>query len=179
MVPYQGRPGDIGLVYSSTKIGSFVRFAQALVGDWTVYSHAFIVLHDGYIIEALPQGAAITRLDQYNPRHLVFSNFRLTEGQRARVVEEAVRLEGTPYSFLDYLVIGLTHAGRRVNITPKWLRRYVYNSGKMMCSQLCAEAYKRAGLYLSDTSEPQDLTPGDLARIFLKYSGVRFSTHEV
>lgn len=178
MVPYEGRPGDIGLVCSSTTLGTFVRFAQTLVGDWTAYSHAFIVLQDGYIIEALPRGAAITRIDQYDPRSLVFSNFHLTEGQRSRIVEEAIRLEGTPYSFLDYLLIGLTHAGKRFNITPKWLRRLVYNSGKMMCSQLCAEAYSRAGLHLSESKEPHLLTPGDLATIFLKYSCVKFESHD-
>lgn len=170
---YKPKPGDIGLSYSNGYFSRFVRLAQALIGDWAIYSHAFIYLGDGYIIESLPQGATINRLEDYPPENVIFSHFRFTAEQRARICEEAIKLEGTPYSKLDFLAIGLSHyfGGRGI---PRWARRRVASSGKMICSQLVAEAYRRAGIELEPGSDPQDLTPGDLARIIMVNYGRKY-----
>lgn len=161
---YIPRPGDIGLSSSTGPIGKFIRAAQALIGDYTFVTHAFIVLDDGYIIEAMPKGATFARIDKYP--NAVFSRFPLTEDQRGAICEEAIRMEGTPYSFLDYLALGATH----FNIFPEPVRKSVADSGKMICSQLAAEAYRRAGVDLfPDNRLPMDVTPGDLSRLFLEY----------
>ncbi len=162
---YTPRPGDIGLSSSTGWIGKFVRFSQAAIGDHSFVTHAFIVLPDGYIIEAMPCGATFGRLDKYPDA--VFSEFELTLDQRDSICEEAIRLYGTPYSFLDYLALAATH----FNIRPEPIRRRVADSGKMICSQLCAEAYRRAGVDLfPDMRIPMDVTPGDLSRLFLETS---------
>ena len=163
---YTPRPGDIGLSSSEAWIGKFVRAAQAVIGDHSFVTHAFIVLHDGYIIEAKPGGAAFGRLEQY-PHAVYSSDFHLTQDQRDQVCLEAIRMYGTPYSFLDYLALAATH----FNIHPEPIRRRVADSGKMICSQLCAEAYRRAGVDLfPDMRIPMDVTPGDLSRLFLETS---------
>lgn len=167
-MPYQPRPGDIGLSYSDSFIGKIIRIAQALVGDWAVYSHAFIVLDDGYIMEALPQGASVQRLDKYPEGSVVYSQFDLTESQRADICVEALRLEGTPYGWLDFLAIGLHRFVKRDHFLPRFVHRKVQSSGKMICSQLVAEAYRRAGVDLDPHTDPQYVTPGDLAKIIIE-----------
>lgn len=162
---YTPKPGDIGLSSSTGWIGKFVRFSQSVIGDHSFITHAFIVLHDGYIIEAMPGGATFARLDKYP--NAIYSRFKLTADQRDDICVEAIKLYDTPYSFLDYLALGATH----FNICSEPIRRRVQNSGKMICSQLCSEAYRRAGVDLfPDKRLPMDVTPGDLSRLFLEYS---------
>lgn len=162
---YTPKPGDIGLSSSTGWIGKFVKFSQAVIGDYSFVTHAFIVLPDGYIIEAMPCGATFGRLDKYP--EAVFSQFELTDDERDSVCTEAIRLYGTPYSFLDYVALAATH----FNICPQPIRNRVMDSGKMICSQLCAESYRRAGVDLfPDKRLPMDVTPGDLSRLFLEKS---------
>ncbi len=160
---YTPRPGDIGLSSSTGPIGKFIRTAQAMIGDHTFVTHAFIVLPGGDIIEAMPKGATFAKLDKYP--NAVYSRFDLNLDQRDAICEEAIKMYGTPYSFLDYLALAATH----FNIRPEPIRNRVTNSGKMICSQLCAEAYRRAGVDLfPDKRLPMDVTPGDLSRLFLE-----------
>ncbi len=162
---YIPQPGDIGLSSSNGWIGKFVRFSQAVIGDYSFVTHAFIVLPDGYIMEAMPGGATIGRIEKYP--HAVYSRFDLTAQQREDICVEALKLYGTKYSFLDYIALAVTH----FNLYPEPIRRRVQNSGKMICSQLCAESYRRAGVDLfPDKRLPMDVTPGDLSRLFLETS---------
>ena len=161
---YTPKPGDLGLSSSSGWIGKSIRFAQSLIGDYSFVTHAFIVLEDGYIIEAMPGGATFSPVDKYP--NAIYSKFDLTEEQRLRICEEARKLHGTKYSFLDYVALGATH----FNIRPEPIRRRVQDSGKMICSQLASEAYRRAGVDLfPDKRLPMDVTPGDLSRLFLEH----------
>jgi cell wall-associated NlpC family hydrolase len=138
---------------------------QLLTGDASRYTHAFIVLDDETVIEAMPGGAIITPLSEYFPGKAVFSNLELTDEQREAVVREGRALRGTPYSFLDYLALALAHFG----LKPIKLRRYVQNKGHMICSQLVDEVYRRAGIHMfNDDRLPQDVTPGDLANYLIE-----------
>ena len=164
---YTPQPGDIGLSSSTGPIGKFIRTAQAIIGDHTFVTHAFIVLPGGDIIEAMPKGATFAKLDKYPDA--VFSRFQLTLDQRDGICAEAIRMYGTPYSFLDYLSLGLTH----INFHPEKVRKYVQDSGHLICSQLVSEAYLRAGVELfPDKRLSLDVTPGDLSRLFLEQSGL-------
>lgn len=176
MAKYAPKPGDIGLSSSDSFVGRFVRLGQAVVGDSSFVTHAFIVLHDNSIVEAMPGGAKFASLDKYP--EAVFSKYELTSDQRDAICEAAIRMEGTPYSFLDYVSLFLTHMARkrwtpfRMSWVPGFVWRRVANSGHMICSQLCAQAYLAAGLDITGGTElPQDLTPGDIARYILQYNG--------
>lgn len=158
------QPGDIGLTGSRTLKGRIVRSAQALINDYSYVTHTFIVLYDGYIIEAQPGGAAFNRLDKYPDA--TFSKFPLTHDQRGLICEEAIKLHGTPYSWLDYLALGLTHWG----ILPGCVRKRVESSGHMICSQLCAEAYKRAGVDIFPDKHSMDITPVKLSNRVIEVS---------
>jgi hypothetical protein len=152
------KPGDIGFVKIEGVLGFFVSLGQHLTGDSCRYTHTYIVLDEETVIAAQPGGARIDPLSDYQNK-AVYLQRDLTDEQRATIVSEARALEGLPYSFLDYLAIALARFG----IKPKWLQRYIANTGHMICSQLCDEVYRRAGIHLfNDGRLSQEVTPGDL-----------------
>lgn len=160
-IPDNPRPGDFGLSIIGGKTGFFVRIAQAVIGDTSRYTHAWLVIDEqGTVVEAQPGGARLTTLDAYRGQDIYYHNaYYLTDEQRARIAEIGSGFEGVPYSYMDYLALGLTHLG----LAPKWMRRYVTNSRRMICSQLVDEALRQGGYCLFDDGRlPQDVTPGDL-----------------
>jgi cell wall-associated NlpC family hydrolase len=156
-------PGDFGLVSISGMGGFLVRIGQGLLGDgFGDFHHAFLVLDNGEILEAEPGGARIVPLSNYDGTNAVYSDWDLTVPQRADLVAAARPLVGTPYSWLDYLSLALV----RFRIRPEWLKRYVADTGHLICSQLCDLVYLRAGLHMfQDGRDPMDVTPGDLTRV--------------
>lgn len=152
------KPGDIGLTSIGGWLGFWVSLGQHLAGDSSKYTHAYIVLDDETVIAAQPGGARIDRLSDYKNK-AIYIQLELTDEQRAAIVAEARSLEGLPYSFLDYLALALARFG----IKPKWLKKYIADTGHMICSQLCDEVYRRVGINLfNDGRLPQEVTPGDL-----------------
>ncbi|QBZ72377.1 peptidase [Streptomyces phage Circinus] len=157
-------PGDFGLTRIRGFVGWWIGLGQLITGDASRYTHAFIVLDDETVVEAMPGGAIITPISEYAGR-AVYSRLELTDDQRAAIVREARSLEGIPYSFLDYLALALAHFG----IKPKKLRKYITTKGHMICSQLVDEVYRRAGIHMfNDGRLPQDVTPGDLANYLIE-----------
>lgn len=162
----QIKPGDIGLTKIGGVLGFFVSLGQHLAGDSSRYTHAYIVLDDKTVIAAQPGGARIDKLSDYKNK-AIYIQMELTDEQRALIVKEARALDGLPYSFLDYLALALTRFG----IRPKWLRNYIKDTGHMICSQMCDEVYRRAGINLfNDGRMPQDVTPGDLLYVLARES---------
>jgi uncharacterized protein YycO len=158
------QPGDIGLTKIGGVLGWFVYLGQCLIGDRSKWTHAFVVLHNDMLIEAQPGGALLFPLDKYKNREVVYvSPDDLTQEQRDAIVAEATMLQGTPYSYADYVALFLELLG----IRSKFLRKYVRTSGRLICSQLCDLSYQRGGYHLFDDGRlPMDITPGDLARRF-------------
>lgn len=156
-------PGDFGLVSISGWGGIGVRIGQWLNGDgWSDYHHAFVVLDHGQVLEAEPDGARIAPLSQCAGTNATYSDWPLTDAQRTAVVQAARPLEGTPYSWLDYLSLAL----HRLHIPAPRLRRYIADSGHMICSQLVDHVYLRAGLHMfHDGRWEGDVTPGDLVAV--------------
>src|SRR5690349_23808429 len=104
------QPGDFGLVSIEGGVGMLIRIGQWLNGDgFRNYEHAFVYLGDGKLIEAQPGGAQIDDLAKYAGREIAWSTglVELSEAQRTGIVADAMKLVGTPYSFLDYLAIFL------------------------------------------------------------------------
>jgi hypothetical protein len=152
------KPGDIGLTRIGGFLGFLVSLGQHFAGDSSKYTHTYIVLDDETVIAGQPGGARIDKLSDYKNK-AIYIQLDLTDEQRDTIVREAKTLEGTPYSFLDYIAIGLARFG----IKPKWLTNFIKNTGHMICSQLCDEVYRRAGVHLfNDGRLPQEVTPGDL-----------------
>ncbi len=163
-------PGDFYL----TRIGGFtgvgITLAQWAIGDLSRYSHAGIYLGevDGVpmVAEAMPGGLQINPLNKYHGKELVHSTFELTSDQRAEIVRLSLAKEGTPYSYLGYLYVGLS----AFKHCPQWVKDQVSSSDALFCSQFVDWAYNGAGVKLFDDDRIYlDVTPGDLARLVTEH----------
>jgi hypothetical protein len=160
-------PGTFGLTRIGGLLGVLVSLGQWIVGDASRFSHAFVVLDDDTVLEAMPSGARIAPLaDVLGRRPLAFSwVIPLTPAQRAAIVAAARALEGTRYGFSAYLHLALARFG----IRWPWLIRYLERNCRLICSQLVDVAYRRAGVQLfADGRGTYDVTPGDLANLLIE-----------
>lgn len=155
------QPGDFGVVQIHGYGGKLISIGQALIGCPSRFSHAFLVLDNGEIVQGEPGGAKIYPASVMDGRGAVYSSLPLTDAQRANIVAAGRSLAGTPYSWVDYVAIGF----QRLRLPFKGLRDYVADSGHMICSQLVDAAYQRAGIDLFADRAPGNVTPGDLARL--------------
>lgn len=181
MTLYQPRPGDIGLTQISGTGGRLIRFGQWLNGDgFKDYEHAFVVteyrqgLPDiPWIVEAMPGGAQHVK-NWHDPERTVY--LRCPEGVREAVASAARGYTGVPYSYADYFAL----AAHRLHVPYPHLRRYVRDSGHMICSQLADQAAADGGWHLFDDGRlPGDVTPGDLERLYQGQRAVRMRSGDM
>lgn len=161
------QPGMFGLTRIGGLLGMLISLGQWIVGDASRYSHAFVVLDDGTVMEAMPSGARIAPLaDVLVRRPLAFSwAIPLTPAQRSDIVQEARELVGAGYGFSAYLHLALSRFGIRWS----WLIRYLERNERLICSQLVDLVYRRAGVQLFDDGRAcHDVTPGDLANVLIE-----------
>jgi len=154
-------PGDIGLTSIQGPVGALIRVGQWLNSDgFAAYEHAFVVLPGGRLIEAMPGGARIVPLTEYDQRDVLYVALAdLTYAQRVLIAETAESYEGVPYSAADYLAL----AAHRAHLPVPGLRRFVASTHHMICSQLADQAYADAGVQLFDDHRwPGYVTPGAL-----------------
>lgn len=156
-------PGTIGLSRIHGVKGFFVMLGQALAGDASLWTHAFMVVGTGDalgVIQAQPGGAVYAPLSRYLDTAVFLHGWHtLTPEQVTQLQRVTPRYLHTPYSFLDYLSLALVACG----IRPAWLRRYVASTKHMICSQLVDQLMSDVGVHLfNDGRLPQDVTPGDL-----------------
>lgn len=155
------KPADFGLYKGNDVVGRLIRFGEWLNGNgFSPYSHAFVLLDDGTIIEAEPGGARIRPVTEYAPELVTWSNWDLTDAERAAIVTAARGMAGTPYSFLDYFAI----AAHRFHLPVPWLRQYIASTRHRICSQSVDYCYKVAGVNLfTDGRWEGWVTPADLS----------------
>lgn len=163
MIVTTPQPGDIGLTSIEGFVGWVIRLGQFLNGDgFSHYEHAFIVLEDGMLIEAMPGGAQIVPMSEYDDREVLYVRpAGLTDSDRQRICDEARKYENIPYSFADYAAI----AAHRLHLPLPGLREFVESTHHQICSQLVDNAYRDAGVKLfSDNRWSGYCTPGSLYR---------------
>jgi hypothetical protein len=153
--------GDIGFATIGGRVGPWVALGQALLRDECWFTHTWIEIGHGNVIEAMPGGARVTAkvfegIPDYGRVRLP-----LTDEQRDVISWYGPTLKGVPYSFLDYASLALLHLGLPRRLTA----RRVTSSGHMICSQLVDHVLSRAGFRLfEDGRLSQDVTPGALFR---------------
>jgi len=160
--------GAIGLTHIGGRLGAAIRVGQLLNGAaprharWT---HALIAVGDGTIVQAEPGGAQrVTEAAACAGREVLwFFPDGTTPGQRQVAARAATDLTGAPYSFADYAALAAVRL--HLDLVAHGLRDYVAASGRLICSQLVDEAYRRAGVDLIPGRRPGDVTPADLARL--------------
>lgn len=163
---YRPLPGTFGLSQIGGTVGALVAAGQLVAGDPSPFTHAFVVLDDETVIEAMPGGARIVPLeDRLDWRPIAWSwMIPLIDVERQAISDAARQLEGVPYSFLDYISLGLLHTGVR----RSYVLKRVKSSGHMICSQLVDATYLRGGVHLFDDGRwSGDVMPGSLANLML------------
>src|ERR1700722_754718 len=170
---YTPRPGDIGLSHIAGTTGRMIRFAQWLDGvGFEDFEHAFVVTDERgpggkpMIVQAEPGGAQFVELPDYaTPVHWCIGlSHKLTPAQRTAVSQAAIDFIGTPYSFLDYLSL----TAKRLTPWLPGLQSYVESTGHMICSQLAAATYDKAGVPIWPGRWTGNDTPGDLYQMDMK-----------
>lgn len=153
------RVGDFGLTKIGGLTGAFINVGQWFVGDFAPVQHALVYIGNGMVVQAMPSGAELIRLEDASPVVEWSTDLiDLDEADRWKIALNALALVGTPYSFLDYLSIAL----ERLGLHRKLIRDRVAATGHLICSQLVCLAYERAGINLFPGTFPGDVTPGDL-----------------
>lgn len=154
-------PGDFACVSVGGAGGFLVGLGERLCGDaFTQYQHAFVYTGDGEVVQAEPAGAQVARLTGHRETLWSSGKIPLTPAQRQAIVRAALGYVGTPYSWLDYVAIGL----HRLHVPAPGLKRYIASTKHMMCSQLVDQCYADAGVHLfADGRWPGYVTPADLA----------------
>lgn len=156
------KPGTIGLSVIGGVLGQAINVGQALHGDPSGWSHAFVVVDENRVIQAMPGGSVYGSLDYYlEPGNAVFlPGWPNVDGvSRESILEVADSLIGKPYGFLDYASLIFYGWGIKLPLT----RRRIQSKGSLICSQLVDELFHRLGVELFDDGRlPMDVTPGDL-----------------
>ena len=158
------QPGDYGVERTRGFTAWAIRVATR-----SAFSHAFVVVRDGYVVEARSKGAVCRPL---GIRDAIYSSAAivLSPAERSDIVNAAMYLVGTPYSWLDIVSIGLLQYG----IRPKMIRDRVKRMDRLICSQLVDLAFSGGPPHPDDISYgvrlfaddrlSMDVTPGDLAK---------------
>jgi hypothetical protein len=160
-------PGDFGLL--TRQHGPFLdRLAEWAIsfGTGSPATHAFIYVGDGQIIEAV-RHVQVTPATAYTG--ITWSSGRLPAGlvpdraQRTRIVTACLSYVGESYNLLDIAAIALAQRrlGREVD-SDDWIARRLSDDGRLICSQLVAAAYTRAGITLCPGKLAGLTSPGDL-----------------
>lgn len=171
-------PGDVGFSTIGGRLGRAISIGQALLRDECIFTHAFLVLEDGFCVEAMPSGARIVGLggdDKLPPRwgpEFAYGRIPLSAPQRAAITPLARvgttsakrrftrALAGRPYAFDDYLALALWEWGIPLG---RPLRRKIASSDRLICSQLVDFAWTTVGFHLFDDGRLcGDVTPGQL-----------------
>ena len=156
------QPGDYGVQRNRGLAAWAIRVATR-----SKFSHAFVVVRDGYVVEASGKGAVRRPL---GVRDAIYSSdaIELSATDRNDIVSTAEHLVDTPYGWLDIISIGLLQYG----IRPKIIRDRVKRMDRLICSQLVDLAFSGGrvlqlaqGVHLFvDRRLSMDVTPGDLAK---------------
>lgn len=163
----QAQVGDVGLVSIPGFVGWLIKKMQSLNGapkQFCRYEHSFVatdVSDPANILafEANPGGADFFNVgSRYKASEILWIHVAdLTEAQKAALRGEAVKLKGTPYSFLDYFAL-LAH---RVHLNVPWVRGRVTLSNHAICSQIIDKMYRNLGVPLFEGRWPGYVIPAD------------------
>jgi hypothetical protein len=157
------RPGDIvlirGLGWLGKSIRFFVRMRCRRNGDPALahWSHAgIIVTHQGHLIEVVPGGVVLNRIENYRGQEYHYLYLDLTPTERARASSYAYSCLRQKYGRFSFVLLAFAV------LTGDWFE--VPDRGQQGCVALIARALQRAGVTFA--RKPTDMTPADLAKNF-------------
>jgi hypothetical protein len=157
------RPGDIVLVRGAGWLGKSIRFFIRMrcrrEGDRALahWSHAgIIVSSQGHLIEVVPGGVVLNRLENYRAQEYHYVYLGLSAADRIRASQYAYSCLRQKYGRLSFVLLALAV------LTGDWFG--VPDRGQQGCVALIARALQRAGVTFA--RRPTEMTPADLAKNF-------------
>jgi hypothetical protein len=157
------RPGDIVLVRGTGWLGKTIRFGLRMryrsnqdrpLAHW---SHAGIIVGtQGHLIEVVPSGVVLNRLENYRDYEYHYVYLDLSAADRASASSYAYSCLRQKYDRLGFVLLTLAV------LTGEWFE--VPDRGQQGCVTLIAQALQRAGVTFA--RRPTDMTPADLAKNF-------------
>jgi len=192
IAPVELPVGSYFLRHSPGWTGRLISAMQGFVRGGSYWTHAGLIVDDGWYIQGQPRGAALYPVaDLFDGRPLLVSDApiqvwlarrnppknlktsplpRWEAAMRGQVAAEGRALEHEDYSYLDYPALGLAEWARThpdsifLRHLSHALCEYVNTTGHLICSALVDKAYAHAGIALfADGRMPGDVTPEDLA----------------
>lgn len=172
------------------RTGFWVGLMQAAAGIPSRWTHAGVIGADGKTYEAGPGGVYIGSVDALKRKpHIVsdaiirgqmgetdlldrFMAYKVEQELRCDAADQAHAHLGIPYSFVDYVALGLLHLEKLLTGKPtgqsswritRWVRNRVQNSGHLICSAFVDHWGSHIGFeFFDDGRLPGDVTPADL-----------------
>ena len=179
--------GDIACLQISGQVGDLIRVGQWLCGDgFRNFEHCeiYVGLPDeegplGYTLGAYPGGADLVPVPEDQGGWLWSTGqVKLTDPQRALIVNAALALKGTPYSALDYFAIAAHRLG--LPDPDHEMQTYIGDTKSMICSQLADYCYLQGGVHLfSDGRWPGYVTPEDIANVISHPGNIQYGKVKV
>jgi hypothetical protein len=121
------------------------------------WSHAGIIVNaQGHLIEVVPRGVVLNRLENYRAQEYHYVYLDLSAADRAKASSYAYSCLRQKYDRLGFVLLTLAV------LTGAWFE--VPDRGRQGCVALIVRALQRAGV--SFARRPTDMTPADLARNF-------------
>jgi hypothetical protein len=157
------RPGDIILVRGKGWLGKSIRFFIRMRcrrdGDRSLahWSHAGIIVStQGHLIEVVPGGVVLNRLENYRAQEYHYVYLDLSSADRISASRYAYSCLRQKYGRVSFTLLAFTV------LTGDWFK--VPDRGQQGCVALIARALQRAGVTFA--RRPTDMTPADLAKNF-------------
>lgn len=136
---YEHRMGQVGIVLRAPKwsIGWWVEKITRSPAH-----HVVIHIGSDRCISAEPGGVRTRHTTKY--RHITWTDFDLTDQQRANIYYFATGRQGIPYNYPAFIVLGVEFlTGLQA---PQWLAARVNGLNRETCSQLAHDIYQAVGL---------------------------------
>jgi cell wall-associated NlpC family hydrolase len=167
------RPGDIILT-----VGPGLTAAGIQLMSLGPVSHAALYIGDGQVVEARLPGVRVGGLQELLAGEIAVVALRypdLSEEQAAEIRTYALRQVGAPFNFLGLMLhmpLSIQRTACELPLAPRGARvaciRAVGNiqqlsprSGQFFCSQLVLQAYRHAGVPITD-ADPRIVRPADI-----------------
>ncbi len=157
------RPGDIVLVRGTGWLGRSIRLGLRMRcrrdGDRALayWSHAAIIVStQGHLVEVVPNGVVLNRLENYRDQEYHYVYLDLSAADRTKASSYAYSCLRQKYGRFGFALLTLAV------FTGDWFE--VPDRGQQGCVALIARALQRAGVTFARRAT--DMTPADLARNF-------------
>lgn len=152
--------GQIGLIPDPK---SWVQREIATITRSNVH-HIIVCVSSTHIVEAMPNGVQYSLLTEYD--NAIWSDFDLTDEQAQGTADFAISAIGTPYNWLDDVLIGLScETGAEL---PKLIRDRLDTGEYYQCAQLADASLTKGGHFtVFDDGRPPGLVyPGSFEHMY-------------